>query len=337
MHQNNLPVRMVRALMRPGLTVGTIVALALLATACGDSASPITAPALQLSASNGRSVAASNGRSISASNDRSAASSTFTVLANAAVSCTDGSIAGSVGTFLGTPPGAVTQVICPISGSIDIGDKAAKAAFNGFLAQYAALAPVPGNGCTVESGTLAGVTLPPGTYCFPAAATLTGTLTLDGPTNGTWLFTIGTGLGGTGALTGTNFSVVMANGGQPCNVTWWVAQAATMTTSGFQGNILAGAAITITGGPINGNLWAGASGTGDVTTTGSVVTGCAGSTGNGNGNGDGKGNGDDNGHGSKCNQGVGNGAEGCDPGNSNHHNGSNDENGGTPGNPGRKP
>jgi hypothetical protein len=38
----------------------------------------------------------------------------------------------------------------------------------------------------------------------------------------------------------------------------------------------------------------------------------------------------------KCNQGVGNGAEGCDPGNSNHNQPSNDENGGVPGNPGRK-
>jgi hypothetical protein len=38
----------------------------------------------------------------------------------------------------------------------------------------------------------------------------------------------------------------------------------------------------------------------------------------------------------KCNQGVGNGPEGCDPGNSNHNQPSNDENGGTPGNPGRQ-
>jgi hypothetical protein len=36
-----------------------------------------------------------------------------------------------------------------------------------------------------------------------------------------------------------------------------------------------------------------------------------------------------------CNQGVGNGPEGCDPGNSNNNHGSNDENGGTPGDPGR--
>ncbi|HEY9669433.1 MAG TPA: hypothetical protein V6C91_21650, partial [Coleofasciculaceae cyanobacterium] len=33
-----------------------------------------------------------------------------------------------------------------------------------------------------------------------------------------------------------------------------------------------------------------------------------------------------------CNQGIGNGAEGCDPGNSRPHGGSNDEGGRTPGN-----
>ncbi len=38
----------------------------------------------------------------------------------------------------------------------------------------------------------------------------------------------------------------------------------------------------------------------------------------------------------KCNQGVGNGPEGCDPGNSNHNQPSNDEDGGTPGSPGRQ-
>ena len=92
----------------------------------------------------------------------------------------------------------------------------------------------------ILSGTLAGTTLTPGVYCFDAAATLTGTLTLAGDSNDTWLFKIGTG--GTGALTGTNFSVVMEGGGEACNATWWVAQAVTMTTSGFQGTILAAAA-----------------------------------------------------------------------------------------------
>jgi hypothetical protein len=42
--------------------------------------------------------------------------------------------------------------------------------------------------------------------------------------------------------------MVMANNAQPCNVYWWVAEAATMTTSSFKGNLLAGAATTVTGG-----------------------------------------------------------------------------------------
>jgi hypothetical protein len=128
-----------------------------------------------------------------------------------------------------------------------------------------------------------------------------------------------------GALTGTNFSVVLAGGAEACNVTWWVDAAATMTDSRFLGSILAGAAITLTRGSFDGNAWAGAAGVGDVTITGTALAGCEGSTGGGHQKKD------------KCNQGVGNGPEGCDPGNSNNHNPSNDEDGGTPGNPGRKP
>jgi hypothetical protein len=78
------------------------------------------------------------------------------------------------------------------------------------------------------------------------------------------------------------------------------------TTTPLNGDALAKAAVTLT----------------DVTVT---VTGCKASGG-------GKSQ-------SKCNQGVGNGPEGCDPGKSDANwpfNGSNDENGGTPGEPGRK-
>jgi len=54
--------------------------------------------------------------------------------------------------------------------------------------------------------------------------------------------------------------VLLANGAEACNVTWWVSQAVTISTtrtpgSSFQGNILAGAAITLTRGSLNGNLW----------------------------------------------------------------------------------
>ena len=255
------------------------------------------------------------------------ASSSFAVLANAAVTCTDGTITGDVGTLQATPTGSVTQTTCPITGTVHVGDAASIQAYNAFLAAYAALAPKAGDVCTTLTGTLAGVTLAPGVYCFDAAATLTGVLTLNGPSSGTWVFKIGTG--GTGALTGTNFSVVMAGGGDSCNVTWWVAQAATMTDSHLLGSILAGAAITLTRGTFDGNAFAGASGVGDVTITGTAVVGCAGS----NGNGEHK---HHKHHKGKCNQGVGNGPEGCDPGNSNHKHGSNDEDGGKRGDPGRK-
>jgi hypothetical protein len=229
-----------------------------------------------------------------------------------------------------------------ISGAQDIGGAAAKAAYQGFLDQYAALAPKVGDVCPVITGTLAGQNLSPGVYCVSSEAK-TGVLTLSGGANATWLIKVPSG-----ALTGTNFSVVLAGGAQACNVTWWVDAAATMTTSAFQGNILAGAAITTTGGTLNGNAFAGAAGVGDVTFTGTAVVGCgSGSGGNGNGDGDDDGDKDhkDKDHDKdkhhdkdkdKCNQGVGNGPEGCDPGNSNHKHGSNDEDGGRPGDPGRK-
>jgi len=255
----------------------------------------------------------------------------FALLAGGAVTCTNSAVTGDVGA--GT---VVTQTICPVTGTVHQGDAAAATAYADFLSAYATLASTPCD--QTLTGTLAGVTLTPGVYCFDAAATLTGTLTLMGPVTGTWLFKIGTK--GTGALTGTNFSVVMAGGGQPCNVNWWVAQAATMTTSNFQGTILAGADITVTGGTFNGDALAGGAGTtavrtGAVTlTTGAVVAGCAATA---------TVPGDNDCHQPKpkhkpCNQGVGNGPEGCDPGNSNQGDDdrSNDERGGTPGHPGRK-
>jgi hypothetical protein len=206
---------------------------------------------------------------------------------------------------------------------LHVGDGASIAAYTAFVAQYDAMAPQTGDVCTLLTGTLAGVELAPGDYCFDAAATLTGLLTLKGPSNASWTFTIGTL--GTGALTGTNFSMLMTGGAQQCNVTWWVAEAVTMTTSNFLGNVLAGAAITTTGGTLHGDLWSQA----DVTITGTDVVGCEGSQNSGGGPGPDK-------EKDKCNQGVGNGPEGCDPGNSNNKRTSNDENGGTPGQPGRK-
>ena len=179
--------------------------------------------------------------------------SSFAVLSAApsgggAVTCTDSTITGDVGSS--GLPALVTQTSCNITGAI-VAPVPAQV-LTDFNSAYAALADNSSTSTyacteTLDSTITGPRTLYPGVYCTDAALTGTGVLTLDaqGDANAVWIFKIGTG--GTGALTGTNFSVVMANGAQPCNVYWWVAQAVTMTTSGFQGTILAGAAITMTG------------------------------------------------------------------------------------------
>jgi hypothetical protein len=243
-----------------------------------------------------------------------ASASNFAVLGGTAVTCTDSTVTGDVGVYPGT---TITQTNCPVVGTVHAGDAAAAAAYANFLSAYDALALVP---CDQTLTTLDGQILSPGVYCVDAAATSTGSvLTLNGPSTGTWIFKIGTL--GTGALTGTNFSVVMADGTPvPCSsVTWWVAQSATLTDSNFVGTIFAGDSITITRGTYAGDAFAKAA----VTMTGTTLVGCESSA---------------TVNGKHCNQGVGNGTEGCDPGNSNQGNPSrsNDEVGGTPGNPGRK-
>jgi hypothetical protein len=245
-----------------------------------------------------------------------------------AVTCTDSTIDGDVGSS-----GARASVVttrCKISGATIAPVSAGVLAdFNG---AYAALAPKDGDVCPVITGTLAGVTLTPGVYCISDVAK-TGVLTLDGSSNDIWIFKVIQTADG--ALTGTNFSVVMDNDGDACNVTWWVPEAATMTDSDFKGTILAGAAITVTGTagvpptPFEGRALAKAA----VTLTDVAFIGCVGGSRGGRSQ-------------SKCNQGVGNGPEACDPGNSNQDGhgsnpfvgapNTNDELGGTPGNPGRK-
>jgi hypothetical protein len=180
------------------------------------------------------------------------------------VTLTDSSVTGDVAS--GLPFSIITQTNSVVSGTLHQGDASAVTAYSDFLSSYDALATEP---CGVTlTGTLEGQVLAPNVYCFDAAATLTGQLTLDGPANGVWIFKVGSL--GTGALTGTNFSVVMSGGGQPCNVYWWVAEAATMTTSNFQGNILAGMDTTFTGGSLIGRDLSKAA----TTMTGVTVSSC---------------------------------------------------------------
>jgi len=190
------------------------------------------------------------------------AAESFAVLGGTAVTCTHSVVTGDVGVYPGT---AITQTEgCTINGNLHPGDQAAHDAHDAFLAAYDALADSSSEGypCTGSLDTAytdATLTLTAGVYCNIADVTFTRTiLTLDaqGDPNAVWIFKIGTG--GTGALTGTNFSVVMAGGGETCNnnVFWWTAEAATLTDSFFLGNVLSGVAITVTDGSLGGRALA---------------------------------------------------------------------------------
>jgi hypothetical protein len=240
----------------------------------------------------------------------------FAVLADSTgLTCTDSTVIGPVGISSGNTP--VTPTNCTMQRP-----QVAPGAYRDLLTAYSGYAALAQSVCTPANtitGTLAGTTFASGVYCLDAEAK-TGTIQLDG--SGPWTFLIVAG--GAGALTASSLTVLGSN---PCNATWWAEQAVTLKDSTFQGTVLAGADITLTGTTIAGSVLA----RGAVTLTGSTVTGCA-ATGSGGGGGGGGG-----GH-QHCNQGVGNGPEGCDPGNSNQgdKSRSNDELGGTPGDPGRK-
>lgn len=255
------------------------------------------------------------------------AASDFAVLGGTNVTCTaPGTIVGDVGVYPGSAV-PYTNTGCVITGATPPATNAAADAANeDFLSAYDTL---KGMACTGDLlSTITGpVTLAPGVYCTGAAIALTGTgvLTLDagGDPNAVWVFNIGA------ALTGTNFSVVMAGGGQACNVFWVPSAGVTMTTSALSGNILAGdvtgGSITTTGGTLTGRALANVA----VTMTGTSVIGCdalsepSPSCKPKKHHGHHKdhkhhGHDKDKDH-KKCNQGVGNGPEGCDPGKSDVH------------------
>ncbi len=189
----------------------------------------------------------------------------FAVLGGSAVTCTGSAIEGNIGVDLG---GAVTQTGCALSGVVEAGSSVAHQAHGDIVRAYTAMAAVP---CDVNltGHTLIGQSLAPGVYCFDSAVTETGgLLTLLGSATDTWIFKIGTS--GTGALTGTSFSVNMP-GAKLCNdnVFWLAADAVTLTESAFVGTLMAGAGVTVTGGRVDGQALAKAA----VTLTGTSVCG----------------------------------------------------------------
>jgi hypothetical protein len=189
----------------------------------------------------------------------------FVVLGGAGVTCTASKVTGNVGSKL-----TVTKTpTCSIAGAVHQGDSTAIGAFNAFLTAYTGLNALHCDH-NLTGQELGGMTLTPGVYCFNTTADLTsGTLTLAGPSSGIWVFQVGTGI-----TTGTT-QVVMAGGGRACNVYWALGTTGTIgTDTKFQGNILAGTAVTFTG--TNSSLKGRALAKTAVTMTGTTISGCSG-------------------------------------------------------------
>jgi Ice-binding-like len=171
--------------------------------------------------------------------------SSFAVLGGSTVTNTG---ATTVRGDLGVSPGSAVTGFPPgtvVGGTIHAADALAGQAQSDTTTAYNSLA---GQACTADltGQDLGGKTLTAGVYCFSTSAQLTGALTLNaqGNANAVFVFKIGSTL-----TTASNSSVLLINGGSPCNVFWQVGSSATVgTTTTFVGNILALTSISLTTG-----------------------------------------------------------------------------------------
>ena len=163
----------------------------------------------------------------------------FAVLGGAGVTCTASTVAGAAGSRLTVVPTAT----CGIDGPLHQGDATALGALGDAARAYLEVAalPCPADAAHNLSGDLGGKVLPPGLYCISGVGLLGSRLTLDGPSDGIWIFKAST------SLTPIHGSVVMAGGGQARNVYWQTGTAVTLDSTKFLGTILAGTAVTLTG------------------------------------------------------------------------------------------
>ncbi len=168
------------------------------------------------------------------------------------VTCTDTGPGGNLDGNIGTTFTSITNTGCTITGTIDA--PVGGSVVTDFGNAYSALASLNPTCDGVIPTT--STTIPPGVYCSAAGTTVgAGVIfTLNGNATDVWVFKVGTS--GLGALTGNSFQVVMNGTAQPCNVFWWVAEAATMTDSSFIGTILAGSAVSVTRGDYLGRALA---------------------------------------------------------------------------------
>ena len=167
------------------------------------------------------------------------AAADFAVLGGAGVTCTESTISGTVGSLLTVIP----TTTCSIVGQTNQGDATATVAYSDFALAYGELAAIT---CPADAernlvGDLGGKVLSPGVYCISGVGLLASQLTLDGPPDGLWIFKAST------SLTPISGAVVMAGGGQACNVYWQTGTAVSLDNTQFLGNILAGSEVTFTG------------------------------------------------------------------------------------------
>ena len=260
------------------------------------------------------------------------AAGSFALLGGTQVTCTaPATVNGNIGV---SPGAAFTNTACMINGTVHKADSAANNAANAVFGTSSSSVynQLANAGCTQTvttaafTGATEAVSYKPGVICFTASAGATftnTTLTLDGPSNAVWIFRIE----GAGGLTGTSFTVAGIGTRRNANVFWWVAGAAgaTMTTSHFQGTIVAASDITFTGsGAVNGRAFAKRG----VTFTGpGTFSACGNATGGGGAGGGGEDKDKDKDHDSD-NEGrddSDHGDRGSEHGEGHHHSGSHDE------------
>jgi hypothetical protein len=142
-----------------------------------------------------------------------------------------------------------------VNGAIHAGDSAAAQAQLDLTTAYndAAGRTV---GAIGVAGNLGGQTLAPGLYKSTSSLEISsGDLTLDakGDANAVWIFQIASTL-----TTTSGRQVILSGGAKAANIFWQVGSSATLgTSSGFKGNILALASITVTtGAAVEGRLLA---------------------------------------------------------------------------------
>jgi hypothetical protein len=162
----------------------------------------------------------------------------FAVVAGSAITNTGPS---SVTGDLGLSPGSSVTGFPPgvLNGTTHVDDAVAVQAKSDLTTAFNSAAQP----CTSTlTGDLGGRTLIPGVYCYPSAAQVTGTLTLNGggDPNAVFIFKVGSML-----TTATGSRVALINGG-PCGVFWQIGSSATLgTDTAFVGTMLVNTSITL--------------------------------------------------------------------------------------------